>query len=67
MTKYVVTNGKGEYLHYGVNTDYGATKANATIFGDKDRAESLADMGNILNYIGNAPDTGTNPYEVVEA
>lgn len=67
MTKYVVTNGKGEYLHYGANTDYGATRANATLFSDKNRAESLADLGNMLNYIGNAPDADTDPYEVVEA
>ncbi|WP_054778159.1 hypothetical protein [Lacticaseibacillus saniviri] len=67
MTKYLVTNGKGEfYSRQGDDYDFGASKAFATKFSTRDGAQQIAREGDMWNILGNAPDRKTHPYEVME-
>lgn len=68
MTKYVVTNGKGEYLGRDAwdGWDFGADRKHAKQFEDAERARDMANFGNILNDLGNVPDCITNPYRSEE-
>lgn len=68
MTKYVVTNGKGEYLwrDQPEDLDFGADQKHATQFNDFEYAHDMARIGNLFNILGDAPDRKTNPFKVVE-
>lgn len=67
MTKYVVTNGKGEYYaHQGDDYDYGARREFAKRFDSREAAERIAKRGNGFNALFGAPDADTNPYRAVE-
>ena len=67
MTKYVVTNGKGEYYsRRGDDYDFGSPKVFATKFSTRQAAKQIAREGNVWNILGNAPDRNTHPYVVVE-
>lgn len=67
MTKYLVTNGKGEYYsRRGDDYDYGAPRQFASKIATRKGAELVAHQGNMWNILGGAPDRYTHPYEVVE-
>lgn len=68
MTKYVVTNGKGEYLGRDPqdDLDFGADRKRARQFDDFDRAYGMALLGNMSNILAYTPDWKTHPYRVEE-
>lgn len=67
MTKYLVTNGKGEfYSRRGDDYDYGSQRQFASKIATRKGAEKVAREGNLFNILFGAADAKTHPYEVVE-